>query len=380
MMQTLKAVDLQAQYRAIQSEIDEAVARVLSSGQYLLGAETRQFETEFSTFCGAAHAVAVGSGTDAIQLALRACEIGPGDEVITVAHTAVACIAAIELSGASPILVDIDPRTFTIDPQQIETVIGPRTRAILPVHLYGCPADLEPILEIAQRHNLRVIEDCSQAHGARYHGQPVGSLGHLATFSFYPTKNLGAMGDGGAVIANDASLNERLHKLRQYGWRERNYSDIKGINSRMDEIQAAILRVKLSHLEEWTERRRTLASLYSTGLTRCGISLPVEPVESRHVYHQYVIRHAQRDDLRAHLAARGIQTQVHYPVPVHLQPAYRGLPLPPGGLPASECAAREVLSLPIRPEMSVADVERVCEEIGAFASGQALPSIGLIPS
>ena len=379
-MQSIKAVDLQAQYRAIQSEIDEAVARVLSSGQYLLGAETGKFEAEFSTYSGVAHAAAVGSGTDAIQLALRACEIGPGDEVITVAHTAVACIAAIELSGASPVLVDIDPRSFTIDPEKIEAAVGPRTRAILPVHLYGCPADLEPILDIAQRRNLRVIEDCSQAHGARYHGRPVGSLGHLAAFSFYPTKNLGAMGDGGAVLTNDARLDERVRKLRQYGWRERNCSDIRGVNSRMDEIQAAVLRVKLRHLEEWTERRRALAALYSNGLAGCGVVLPTEPAGSRHVYHQYVIRHTQRDELRSHLAAQGIQTQVHYPVPVHLQPAYRGLPLPPGGLPASECAAREVLSLPIRPEMSVADVERVCEEIGAFASGQALPSIGLIPS
>jgi len=378
-MQSIKAVDLQAQYRAIQSEIDEAVARVLSSGQYLLGAETGEFEAEFSTYCGVAHAAAVGSGTDAIQLALRACEIGPGDEVITVAHTAVACIAAIELSGASPVLVDIDPRSFTIDPEKIEAAVGPRTRAILPVHLYGCPADLEPILDIAQRRNLWVIEDCSQAHGAHYHGHPVGSLGHLAAFSFYPTKNLGAMGDGGAVLTNDARLDERVRKLRQYGWRERYCSDIRGINSRMDEIQAAVLRVKLRHLEEWTERRRALAALYSNRLAGCGVVLPAEPVGSRHVYHQYVIRHAHRDELRSHLAARGIQTQVHYPVPIHLQPAYRDLRLPPDGLPASECAAREVLSLPIRPEMSTADLAAVCEEICTFSSGQALSPNGLIP-
>lgn len=366
----IPAVDLQAHYRAIQDEIDAAVARVLAAGQYLLGPETAAFEAEFATFCGVAHAVAVGSGTDALQLALRAQGIGPGDEVITVSHTAVATVTAIELAGARPVPVDIEPLRYTLDPARIEAALTPRTRAILPVHLYGCPADLDPILEIARRHGLFVLEDCCQAHGARCHSRPVGSRGQAAAFSFYPTKNLGGLGDGGAVLTGDAALAERVRALRQYGWRERNRSEMKGLNSRMDEIQAAVLRVGLRHLEVWNGRRRMLAARYSSLLAGGKLGLPVEPEGAHHVYHQYVIRHPRRDELRAFLDGQGIQALVHYPLPVHLQPAYRDLRLPPDGLPASEAAAREVLSLPIRPEMAEADVDRVCAAVRAFCPEQ----------
>ncbi len=364
----IPAVDLEAQYLSIQAEVDAAVARVLASGQYILGPETEGFERDFAGFCGAAQAMAVASGTDALQLALRACGIQPGDEVITVAHTAAATVAAIELAGACPLLVDIDPRRYTLDPASLAAVLTARTRAVVPVHLYGCPADLEPILDFAHRHGLLVIEDCCQAHGAVYHGRPVGTWGQAAAFSFYPTKNLGGFGDSGAVVSNDVAVSERVRALRQYGWVERNRSELKGLNSRMDELQAAVLRVKLPHLQAWNERRRALAAQYSSLLEGCGVILPFEPQDTRHVYHQYVLRHPQRDALRNHLASQGIGTLIHYPLPVHLQPAYADLKLRSGSLLESEAAAREVLSLPIRPEMSEEDVAQVCAAVRDFGA------------
>jgi dTDP-4-amino-4,6-dideoxygalactose transaminase len=358
--------DLKAQYAAIQPEIDAAIARVLASGQFILGAEVSTFEREFAAHCGAGYAIGVDSGTSAIQLALLACEIRPGDEVITVSHTAVATVVAIEMTGARPVLVDIDPERFTVDPARLAAALTPHTRAIIPVHLYGCPADLEPIIEFANKHHLFVIEDCAQAHGARYHNKPVGGWGHLAGFSFYPTKNLGAYGDGGAVLTNNPALAEKVRLLRQYGWRESHFSEQKGLNARLDELQAAILRVKLRHLDAWNVRRREIATLYYSLLADTGVILPIEPPGAHHIYHQFVIRHLTRDALRAYLAERGIRTQVHYPVPVHLQPAYNNLRRVPDNLPVTETIAAEILSLPIYPEMGIDDVKNVCQAIRLF--------------
>jgi dTDP-3-amino-3,4,6-trideoxy-alpha-D-glucose transaminase len=363
----IPAVNLQAQYLAIRPEIDSAIARVLASGQFILGAEVSAFEREFAEYCGVAHAVGVDSGTNAIQLALRACGIGPGDEVITVSQTAVATVAAIELTGARPVLVDIDPSRYTLDPARLPSALTTRTRAILPVHLYGCPADLEPILDFAHAQHLFVIEDCAQAHGAQYHGKPVGGWGHLAAFSFYPTKNLGAYGDGGAVLTNDPALAEQVCLLRQYGWRANRLSAQKGLNARLDELQAAILRVKLRHLETWNERRRELAALYRTLLADTSLVLPIELPATRQVYHQFVIRHRERETLRTYLAEHGIHAQVHYPVPIHLQPAYSNLGLPPGSLPVTETVSDEILSLPIYPEIGIDDVKKVCRVLMQFA-------------
>ena len=359
-------VDLKRQYASIRGEIDVAVSRVLEGGWYILGQEVAAFEQEFAAYCDVVHAVGVGSGTDALRLALAACGIGPGDEVITVPHTAVATVAAIELASARPVLVDIDPMRYTLDPDQLETAITSRTRAVIPVHLYGCPADLGPIVEIARRHNLFVVEDCAQAHGALYRGQRVGSWGHIAAFSFYPTKNLGACGDGGMVITNDPELAERARLLRQYGWRERYISRLKGLNSRLDELQAAILRVKLHHLEQWNRKRRRLAHLYDERLAGSSIVTPCEPGDATHVYHLYVVRHPQRNELGTFLRERGIGSLVHYPVPVHLQPAYRDLGHEAGTLPSAEAAAREVLSLPLCPELSEEEVARVADAVIAF--------------
>lgn len=361
--------DLTRQYANLKEEIDAAIAQVLARGRFILGEEVAAFEQEFAAACGVAYAVGVASGTDAIYLALRACGIGPGDEVITVSHTAVATVAAVELAGARPVLVDVDPRRYTMDPTKVEECITPRTRAILPVHLYGCPVDLAPLLEIARRYGLFVVEDCAQAHGARYQGRPVGSWGDIAAFSFYPTKNLGAFGDGGAVVTNDPTLAQRVRLLREYGWAERYVSHIRGTNSRLDELQAAILRVKLRYLGVWNERRRQIAALYRESLAEAaqwGLVLPDEPEDSCHVYHLYVVRHPHRDALRAFLRQRGIGTLVHYPVPVHLQPAYADLGYREGSLPVSEMLAREVLSLPMYPELTDEEISEVAETVRKF--------------
>ena len=368
-MQAIPVIDLKAQYESIRAELDEVVSRVLSTGAFILGGEVTAFEKEFAEYCGASESIGVASGTEALQLALLACGIQAGDEVIAPSHTAVATVAAIEMVGARPVLVDIDSARYTLDPELVSHAVTPRTRAIIPVHLYGCPADLNPILELARERNIFVIEDGSQAHGAVYHGRKVGAWGDIAAFSFYPTKNLGAFGDGGAVVTNSSQLAEKVRLLRQYGWRERYVSEIKGMNSRLDELQAAILRVKLRYLEEWNSRRRQLVGLYQAHLADSGISLPFEPQDCGHVYHQFVIRHPKRDDLREFLGSRGIHSLVHYPVPVHLQPAYADLGCEKGSLPNTEKAANEVLSLPLYPEMTEAQVERVAECLLAFARG-----------
>lgn len=365
--------DLRAGYLALKAEIDAALAETLDSGWYILGRQTAAFEAEFAAYCQAAGCVGVNSGTDAIHLALRACDIGPGDEVITVAHTAVATVAAIRLAGATPVLVDIDPVTYTIDPQTLEDAITPATKAVLPVHLYGHPVDLEEIAQITRRRGLWLIEDCAQAHGAGWNGRPLGSFGDLACFSFYPTKNLGALGDGGAVVGQDAGLLERVRLLREYGWTgtQRYVSQVEGVNSRLDELQSAVLRVRLRHLDEQNEARRRLAALYGR-LLPPAIVRPVERAGCKHVYHLYVVRIpaavAERDHVRRQLEAAGIGTGIHYPVPVHRQPAYAGDQVRAGRLPVTEQAADEILSLPMYPTLDAAQVEQVAAALALALS------------
>lgn len=359
-------IDLAAAYHEIQAEIDAAVSRVLSSGWYILGAEVELFEQEFAAFCQASHAVGVGSGTDALLLALRACDIGPGDEVITVAQTAVATVAAIELTGARPVLVDVDPLTYTLDPARLAAASTNRTRAIVPVHLYGQPADMPAILDVARHYHLRVIEDCAQAHGALLQGRPVGSWGDLAAFSFYPTKNLGALGDGGMVVTSTADLAARLRLLRQYGWRERYVSEVPGYNSRLDELQAAILRVKLAHLAAHNAARRSLAACYDELLAGTPLILPGVRVDCEHVYHLYVAQSNRRSELQRYLKQQGIATAIHYPAPVHRQPAYARLGYGPGSLPVTERLAGCILSLPLYPQLQPVQVERVAQTISEF--------------
>jgi len=355
-----------AQYQAHQAEIDAAVLRVLEKGWYILGDEVRAFEAEFSAYVGVAHGIGVGSGTEALHLAIAACGIGPGDEVITVSHTAVATVAAIELTGATPVLVDIDPKTFTLSSSGLAAAIGPHTKAVIPVHLYGQPADLAPILRIAREHNLRVIEDCAQAHGAIYRGRKVGAWGDIACFSFYPTKNLGAIGDGGMILTNDADLAERVRLLREYGWTERYVSQSRGWNSRLDELQAAVLRVKLRYLDADNVARRKWASFYDEQLAECQLILPETIPEADHVYHLYVVRSTDRNGLQNFLRAGGIGALIHYPVPVHLQPAYKCRLRGSDQLAETERAAREVLSLPIYPELTQAEADQVVATVRRF--------------
>ena len=349
-----------AEYRAYQREIDAAVLRVFASGNYILGPETAEFEKEFATWIAgenATHAVGVANGTDALVLAMRALGIGAGDTVLTVSHTAVATVAAVELTGAEPLLVDIEPATFTLDPQKLADTIRThaqrKIKAVIPVHLYGQPADMPAIMEIARQHGLRVIEDCAQAHGAAIGGKTTGTFGDAATFSFYPTKNLGAIGDGGAVVTHDAALATRVRELRQYGWKARYISDTAGMNSRLDEVQAAILRVKLPHLRADNQRRRDIATLYKKHIANATVTLPPLRAGAEHVYHQFVIRTPQRDALMAALKSHGVPTAIQYPQPVHTQPAYRDrIASGAGGLAESERACREILSLPMHPQLS----------------------------
>lgn len=361
--------DPKANYLAHRREIDDAVRQVLESGWYILGQQVAAFEREFANYLSAAHCIGVANGTDALRLALKACGVGEGDAVITVSHTAVATVAAIELAGAVPLLVEIDAATFTISPQAIEDAIKnyqgeAKLKAIIAVHLYGHPADMTAIADLARRFDLRVIEDCAQAHGAMIEGKRVGTVGDIAAFSFYPTKNLGALGDGGAVVTNDGDLAERVRLLREYGWRERYVSEIAGMNSRLDELQAAILRVKLKYLDEENERRRRIAQAYNEQLAATSFQLPNRRSDVSHVYHQYVVRTGERDTLKARLKEQGVGTLIHYPVPVHLQPAYRNRVLiGSGGLPETERAAREVLSLPMFPQLNDEQVDVVCQAI-----------------
>jgi dTDP-4-amino-4,6-dideoxygalactose transaminase len=354
------------QYLARKREIDDAILGVLNRGRYILGEEVKTLESDFAAYIGVKYGIGVGSGTEGLHLALKACEIGVGDEVITASHTAIATVAAIEQAGATPVLVDIEPDFFTIDSRRLATVITPKTKAIIPVHLYGQAADLDPILEIAGKYGLRVIEDCSQAHGATYKGKRVGSYGDMACFSFYPTKNLGALGDGGIVVTDQAEFALRLRLLREYGWAERYVSHFPGGNSRLDEVQAAILRVKLHYLDEDNAARAHIASMYNAKLIGCDMVLPTCRQETNHVYHLYVVRTQRRDALKKHLSDKGIGALVHYPVPVHLQPAYKGRLTGVDQLLETERAAREVLSLPIYPELNEANLETVIKALKTF--------------
>ncbi len=342
-------------------EIHEAMRRVADSGWYILGPEVAAFEREFADYHGVAHSVGVANGTDAIELALRAGGIGPGDEVITVAHTAMATVSAIESTGATPVLADIDPLTYTLDPLAAGTAITHRSRAIVVVHLYGQPADMEALKVLADEHDLLLIEDCAQAHGAEVKGRKVGSIGDMGTFSFYPTKNLGAYGDGGAVITNDGGYAERLRKLRNYGQTTRYSHQSRGANSRLDELQAALLRVKLKHLDRHNSRRRQIAALYDVNLP--SVATPADAPGRRHVFHLYVIRDLERDQLMAALKEREIGTLIHYPIPIHLQESHRDLGIVADCLPETEKAAREILSLPLYIGLSDDEVLRVCREI-----------------
>jgi dTDP-4-amino-4,6-dideoxygalactose transaminase len=356
-------VDLKAQYTSIKDEINSAVLKVLESTQFVLGDEVANLEKEFSDYCGADCGIAVNTGTSALHLALLAAGVGPGDEVITVPFTFVATVAAIYYTGATPVFVDIDPVSYTIDTTQIEKAITERTKAILPVHLYGQAADMEPILEIARRHNLVVIEDAAQAHGAEYKGQRVGSLGDIGCFSFYPGKNLGAYGEGGMVVTSNPEYARTMRMLRDWGQERRYHHVLKGYNYRMDGIQGAILRVKLRYLDKWTEARRTHAALYDRLLTDAGVKIPTVMPYSHHVYHVYAVRSHQRDTLQSKLTEQGVQTGIHYPIPVHLLPAYQDLGYKAGDFPNAEIVASEELSLPMYAELSKAQIIAVCESV-----------------
>jgi dTDP-4-amino-4,6-dideoxygalactose transaminase len=365
-------VDLAAQYASIAPELEEASRRVLSSTDYILGPDVGLFEAEFAAYCGSRHAIGVDSGTSALELALRAYDIGLGDQVITAANTFIATALAISYTGATPVLVDVDPDTCTLDPVRLEEAITGRTRAVIPVHLYGQPADMDPILELARRHGLLVIEDACQAHGARYKGRPVGSLGDAAAFSFYPAKNLGACGDGGMVVSDDARVADAIRMLRNYGQRQKYQHLVRGFNRRLDTLQAALLRVKLRHLDGWNAARRRRAELYGQLLAESAVVTPIEASYARSVWHLYVIRCPDRPALMTELGARGIATGIHYPRPVHLQPAYAELGYAPGDFPIAERQAEQILSLPMYAELGPELIEHVASsliELAPRASG-----------
>jgi dTDP-4-amino-4,6-dideoxygalactose transaminase len=359
-------VDFHAHVAAHRRELDEAVSRVLDSGWFILGPEGEAFERELATALGARDAVAVGNGTDALHLALRALGVGPGHEVVTTSLSAAYTALAVLHAGARPVFVDVDPRTLNIDPGKVEAALTPRTKAILPVHLYGHPADMDPILSLTRERGLAVLEDACQAHGALYRGRPVGTLAGgrgLGALSFYPTKNLGALGDGGAILVNDPALAARLRQLRNGGQSDRYRHEVPGVNSRLDELQAALLRVGLRHLSAWTERRRALGALYTQELGGAGLEVPSEQSYARSVFHRYVVRHPRRDALAAALRERGVGTLIHYPIPLHLQPAFAALGGKPGDLPVAEKATGEILSLPLYPELRDEQARAVVEAV-----------------
>ncbi|MBS0656738.1 MAG: DegT/DnrJ/EryC1/StrS family aminotransferase [Verrucomicrobia bacterium] len=365
-MPPIQFVDLKRQYRNLQPEMDAAVLRALGRGDYILGEDTREFEKEYAQFIGAAHCLGVGDGTDALHLALLAAGVGAGDEVIVQANTYIASVLAISLAGATPVLVDCDPETYNLDLAAVERALTPRTKALLPVHLYGQPADLDPLLAIARDRKLAVIEDVAQAHGAKYKGRTVGTFGDVGCFSFYPGKNLGAYGDGGAVVTNSPALAERLSLLRNYGQKVKYVHLVRGFNSRLDTVQAAILRVKLPHLARWNEQRRAAAALYTELLAGTRLVLPKVAPWAEPVWHLYVVQTDDRAGLQAALDAEGIQHGIHYPVPVHLQEAYRDLGHREGSFPVTEAMAPRLLSLPMFPEITEEEVRRVAAVCAAF--------------
>lgn len=360
-------VDLKAQYVSIKDEVNAAIQHVLETCQFTLGSEVEAFEQEFASYCSAQHGIGVNTGTSALHLALLAAGVGSGDEVITVPFTFVATVAAIHYTGAKTVFVDIDPQTFTIDVKKIESAITKRTKAIIPVHLYGQPADMDPILDIAKKYNLVVIEDAAQAHGAEYKGRRVGGLGDMGCFSFYPGKNLGAYGEGGMVVTNNSEFTRTIRMLRDWGAEKKYHHVLKGYNYRLEGIQGAVLRVKLKYLEEWTESRRAAATYYNQLLKGTGVATPKEMAYARHVYHVYAIRTKQRHEWQQALQAKGVQTGIHYPIPVHLLAAYADLGYKVGDFPHSEQAANEVLSLPMFAELTRVQCEEVCNAVKELA-------------
>lgn len=362
-MNSVSFLDLGATYRELKMEIDAAVARVLGSGWYLLGAELEAFEMEYAAYTGARYCIGVANGLEALHLSLRAMDIGPGDEVLVPSNTYIATWLAVSQCGAIPVPVEPDERTYNMDPQRLEEALTPRTRAILPVHLYGQPADMAPILACAEKHGLKVLADGAQAHGARYRGAAIGGLGDATAWSFYPGKNLGAFGDAGAVTTNDLDIAERIRVLRNYGSRVKYVNEVQGYNSRLDEIQAAILRVKLRYMDTWNTRRARIAKAYTTTLSECGLILPAVPDGMEPVWHLYVIRHPERDSLQRELQVRDIQTLIHYPIPPHRQQAYADLGWPVGSFPVAESMADSVLSLPIGPHLSAAQQMKVIDAV-----------------
>ena len=366
-----------AAYRVAPAPIDDAVRRVLASGWYILGEEVREFEREFAAYLAGngGSTIGVANGTDALELAMRGCEIGPGDAVFTVPHTAVATVSAIERAGATPVMVDIDPATFTLDPASLDAALNAYTsrdakpKAVVPVHLYGHPADLGGVFDVARKHGLIVIEDCAQSHGATYDGQTTGTLGAAAGFSFYPTKNLGAIGDGGATRCSTPEIDERCRMIREYGWKQRYVSLVSGYNSRLDEMQAAILREKLKTLADDNAARVRIAKRYTEAFAELNLTLPIVRGNCKHVFHQYVIRSTSRDALRDALKSRGVGTLIHYPMPIHEQPAYAGKIATPVPLRETERAAREVLSLPMFPQMTDAQIEGVITAVRDAVAG-----------
>jgi len=369
-LEAIPVLDLKAQYLSIREEIKSAIEKVLESQHFILGPEVENLEREIAAYVDSGFGVGVASGTDALILALRTCDIGPGDEVLCPSFTFIATADAVSLLGGKPVFVDIDPKTFTIDPSKIERAVSPRTKAIIPVHLYGQPADMDPIMSIARKHSLRVIEDCAQAIGAAYRGRKVGTFGDLGCFSFFPSKNLGGCGDGGMVITTSEALAKRIQSLRNHGAVKKYFTEEQGWNSRLDEIQAAILRVKLRHLDKWTAARRERAVRYDALLNKIpGLETPPVIPTGAHVFHQYTIRVPKRAHVQTLLADAGIASAVYYPTPIHLQPIYRSFGYEPGDLPETEKAANEVLSLPIYPELTEAQMQRVAHAIAdAFRS------------
>lgn len=367
-MSKIPLVDLHAQYETIKPEIDAAIQRTIDRTAFILGPEAKQFEDHFATYCNVKHAIGLDSGTAALHLAIMALGIGAGDEVITTAHTFIATAEPISLLGARPVFADIDPRTYNMDPDKLEAAITPRTKAIIPVHLYGQPAELGPILDIARKHNIPVIEDAAQAHGALYRDQKIGSLGDMACFSFYPGKNLGAYGDAGALVTNDDALAQKIRMLRDHGRTSKYEHEITGYGYRLDGIQGAILDAKLAHLPEWNAKRRAHADYYTELLSNIDDSIvtPYEPAHVRAVYHLYVIRTRKRNELLEYLKTQDIEAGIHYPVPLHLQPVYKNLGYAKGAFPETEKAAEEILSLPIYPELTHAQMERVVDSMRAF--------------
>ncbi|HEY0970491.1 MAG TPA: DegT/DnrJ/EryC1/StrS family aminotransferase [Gemmatimonadales bacterium] len=359
----VRFLDLGATYRELREELDAAVSRVLESGWYLLGEELTAFESEFAAYAGARYCVGVGNGLDALHLSLRAMGVGAGDEVIVPSNTYIATWLGATYAGAVPVPVEPCPDTYNLDPERIAAAITPRTRAVCPVHLYGQPADMDAIGEVAAAHDLWVLADGAQAHGARYKGRRIGVLGDATAWSFYPGKNLGAFGDGGAVTTDDPDLADRLRVLRNYGSRVKYVNEVRGVNSRLDEIQAAVLRVKLRYLDEWNRRRSDIARCYLVELADCGLELPAVPEWAEPVWHLFVVRHADRDGLQRRLRDHGIETLIHYPIPPHLQDAYADLNISAGELPVSEAMHREVLTLPIGPHMTVEEVEAVVSAV-----------------